>query len=215
MIVHNRMTRNPVTITPDTPISEAQRTMRKEKVHRLPVLDKKKELVGIVTEKDLLYASPSPATTLDIHEMTYLLSRLTVSKVMTKKVISVTSDTVLEEAARVMVDNDIGGLPIVDSGKLVGIITESDIFKVFMELFGARSSGLRVTLLVPDKPGEISALGQAIFEKGGDIISLGTFLGTDASNSICTVKVTGLGVEELKEALTGPCCIEIIDIRET
>jgi acetoin utilization protein AcuB len=215
MIVHNRMTRNPVTITPDTPISEAQRTMRKEKVHRLPVLDKKKELVGIVTEKDLLYASPSPATTLDIHEMTYLLSRLTVSKVMTKKVISVTSDTVLEEAARVMVDNDIGGLPIVDSGKLVGIITESDIFKVFMELFGARSSGLRVTLLVPDKPGEISALGQAIFEKGGDIISLGTFLGTDASNSTCTVKVTGLGVEELKEALTGPCCIEIIDIRET
>jgi len=215
MIVHNRMTRNPVTITPDTPISEAQRTMRKEKVHRLPVLDKKKELVGIVTEKDLLYASPSPATTLDIHEMTYLLSRLTVSKVMTKKVISVTSDTVLEEAARVMVDNDIGGLPIVDSGKLVGIITESDIFKVFMELFGARSSGLRVTLLVPDKPGEISALGQAIFEKGGDIISLGTFLGTDASNSTCTVKVVGLGVEELKEALTGPCCIEIIDIRET
>jgi acetoin utilization protein AcuB len=209
------MTRNPVTITPETPISDAQRIMRKEKIHRLPVLDKKKALIGIVTEKDLLYASPSPATTLDIHEMTYLLAKLTVQKVMTKKVISIPSSTVLEEAARIMVDNDIGGLPIVDGDKLVGIITESDIFKVFMELFGARSSGLRATLLVPDQPGELSELSKAIFDKGGDIISLGTFLGTDSSNSICTCKVTGIGLEELKEAVTGPYCLEIIDIRET
>ncbi|NQT58131.1 MAG: CBS domain-containing protein [Bacteroidetes bacterium] len=213
MIVEKRMTRNPVTISPDTPVAEAQRIMRREKIHRLPVLNKKKELIGIVTEKDLLYASPSPATTLDIHEITYLLSQLTVSKVMKKQVLTIPSDTVLEEAARIMVDNDIGGLPIVDSGVLVGIITESDIFKVFMELFGARHSGLRVTLLIPDKPGEISALGQAVFEKGGDIISLGTFLGTDASNAVCTMKVTGLAKEVLVEALK-PCSLEIIDIRE-
>ena len=213
MIVKNRMTRNPITISPDTPVAEAQRIIRREKIHRLPVLNKKKELVGIVTEKDLLYASPSPATTLDIHEITYLLSQLTVKKVMSTQVLTITSDTVLEEAARIMVDSDIGGLPIVDSGSLVGIITESDLFKVFMELFGARHSGLRVTLLIPDKPGEISALGQAITEKGGDIISLGTFLGTDASNAVCTMKVQGLAKDVLVEALK-PCSIEIIDIRE-
>ncbi len=213
MIVKNRMTRNPITISPDTPVAEAQRIIRREKIHRLPVLNKKKELVGIVTEKDLLYASPSPATTLDIHEITYLLSQLTVKKVMSTQVLTITSDTVLEEAARIMVDSDIGGLPVVDSGSLVGIITESDLFKVFMELFGARHSGLRVTILIPDKPGEISALGQAITEKGGDIISLGTFLGTDASNAVCTIKVQGLAKDVLVEALK-PCSIEIIDIRE-
>ncbi len=213
MIVKNRMTRNPITISPDTPVAEAQRIMRREKIHRLPVLNKKKELVGIVTEKDLLYASPSPVSTLDIHEMTYLLSQLTVKKVMSTQVLTIPSDTVLEEAARIMVDSDIGGLPIVDSGSLVGIITESDLFKVFMELFGARHSGLRVTLLIPDKPGEISALGQAITEKGGDIISLGTFLGTDASNAVCTMKVQGLAKDVLVEALK-PCSIELIDIRE-
>jgi len=213
MIVKNRMTRNPITISPDTPVAEAQRIIRREKIHRLPVLNKKKELVGIVTEKDLLYASPSPVSTLDIHEMTYLLSQLTVKKVMSTQVLTIPSDTVLEEAARIMVDSDIGGLPIVDSGSLVGIITESDLFKVFMELFGARHSGLRVTILIPDKPGEISALGQAITEKGGDIISLGTFLGTDASNAVCTIKVQGLAKDVLVEALK-PCSIEIIDIRE-
>lgn len=213
MIVKNRMTRNPITISPDTPVAEAQRIIRREKIHRLPVLNKKKELVGIVTEKDLLYASPSPATTLDIHEITYLLSQLTVKKVMSTQVLTIPSDTVLEEAARIMVDSDIGGLPVVDSGSLVGIITESDLFKVFMELFGARHSGLRVTILIPDKPGEISALGQAITEKGGDIISLGTFLGTDASNAVCTIKVQGLAKDVLVEALK-PCSIEIIDIRE-
>ena len=213
MIVKNRMTRNPITISPDTPVAEAQRIIRREKIHRLPVLNKKKELVGIVTEKDLLYASPSPATTLDIHEITYLLSQLTVKKVMSTQVLTITSDTVLEEAARIMVDSDIGGLPVVDSGSLVGIITESDLFKVFMELFGARHSGLRVTILIPDKPGEISALGQAITEKGGDIISLGTFLGTNASNAVCTIKVQGLAKDVLVEALK-PCSIEIIDIRE-
>jgi len=177
------------------------------------VINRKHELVGIVTEKDLLYASPSPATSLDIHEVAYLLAKLTVDKVMTKNAVTVNSDTLLEDAARIMVDADIGGLPIVDDGRLVGIITESDIFKIFIELFGVREKGLRVSLIIPDKPGELSALGQAIYEKNGDIISLGTFLGTDASNALCVMKITGLDVETAREALT-PCCLEILDIRE-
>ncbi len=213
MTVGKRMTRNPFTAAPDTPVAEARRIMQREKIHRLPVVNKKHELIGIVTEKDLLYASPSPATSLDIHEVAYLLAKLTVDRVMTKNAVTVNSDTLLEDAARIMVDADIGGLPIVDDGRLVGIITESDIFKIFIELFGVREKGLRVSLIIPDKPGELSALGQAIYEKNGDIISLGTFLGTDASNALCVMKITGLDVKTATAALT-PCCLEILDIRE-
>lgn len=213
MIVERRMTRNPVTIRQDVPVAEAQRLMRQEKIHRLPVLDKHKALVGIVTEKDLLYASPSPASTLDVYEMNYLLSKLTVKQVMSTPVISIAPDTPIEEAARVMADNDIGGLSVVSDGKLVGIITESDIFKMFIELFGARETGIRISMLVPSHPGELAKLANAVFEHGGDIISFGTFLGTSPENAVCAMKVTDMDKEQLIEVLT-PYVIEFQDVRE-
>ena len=98
MIIERRMTRNPVTATPDMSIAEASALMKQEKVHRLPVLDKDKKLVGIITEKDILYASPSPASSLSIHEMAYLLSKLTVKKLMSKNVVTISKDTTVEEA---------------------------------------------------------------------------------------------------------------------
>lgn len=213
MIVERRMTRNPVTIRQNMPVADAQKLMRQEKVHRLPVLDENKKLVGIVTEKDLLYASPSPASTLDVYEMNYLLSKLTVKQVMSSPVISVPSNTPVEEAARVMADNDIGGLSVVDDGVLVGIITESDIFKLFIELFGAREKGVRLSMLVSGEPGELAKLANTIFENGGDIISLGTFLGTCPENALCAMKVTGIEKDRLIEILT-PIVIEFKDIRE-
>src|SRR5512136_900821 len=111
MLVRERMSSHPVTVTADTPITEALRTMREKDVRRLPVLDAGGRLVGIVSEKDVLYASPSPATSLSIYEMHYLLSHLLVAEVMTRDVITVTPDTPLEEAARIMCDHKIGGLP--------------------------------------------------------------------------------------------------------
>jgi acetoin utilization protein AcuB len=138
MKVGQRMTRNPITITPDVTVPEAQAIMRREKIQRLPVVDNKGQLVGIVTSLDLIHASPSPATSLDIYEMHYLLSKLHVEKVMTKNVITVTQDLPIEEAARIMVDNKISGLPVMRGDILVGIITETDLFKLFIELFGAR-----------------------------------------------------------------------------
>ncbi|MCF7941165.1 MAG: CBS domain-containing protein [Spirochaetia bacterium] len=213
MIVGHRMTQNPVTIRQDVPVAEAQRIMRQEKIHRLPVLDKDKNLVGIVTEKDLLYASPSPASTLDVYELNYLLSKLTVKKVMSTPVISIPPDTVIEEAARVMADNDIGGLSVVEQGKLVGIITESDIFKIFIELFGARERGVRISMLVPVEPGELAKLAGSIYENGGDIISFGTFLGTSPTNALCAMKVTGISKEETIRILT-PLVQEFKDVRE-
>ncbi len=141
MLVAERMTRNPIVIRDDTPIDKALKIMRDNKVRRLPVLNDKGALVGIVSERDLLFASPSPATTLSIYELHYLLARIAVADVMTTEVITVTEDTSLKEAARIMADNRIGGLPVERKGELVGIITETDLFKIFLELLEAQEVG--------------------------------------------------------------------------
>ncbi|MFA6695823.1 MAG: CBS domain-containing protein, partial [Sphaerochaeta sp.] len=164
MIIERRMTRNPVTATPDMSIAEASTLMKQEKVHRLPVLDKEKRLVGIITEKDILYATPSPATSLSIHEMAYLLSKLTVKKLMSKNVVSITKDTTVEEAARMMVDQDLSSLPVLEGQQLIGIVTKSDMFKILLELFGARHFGVRLTFVVEDKPGTIAKISQVLSE---------------------------------------------------
>ncbi len=189
MTIERRMTLNPVTISPDASVVEASELMKREKVHRLPVLDKDKKLVGVISEKDILYASPSPASSLSIHEMAYLLSQLTVRKLMTKNPVTVSKDIPVEEAARIMVDQDLSCLPVVEDGRLVGIVSKSDLFKILIELFGARTKGARVSFLVDDKPGLIADISKDVANAGLDIISFGTFMGTDPTNRICTVKV--------------------------
>ena len=213
MLVGERMTRNPVTITPDASLDEALELMRQKRVRRLPVLDEEGRLVGIVSEMDLLYASPSPATTLSVFEMHYLLGRIRVGDVMTREVITVTEQTPLEEAARIMADNKIGGLPVVDDGKLIGIITETDLFKIFLELLGAREAGVRLTMLVEDKKGELAGITGEIARMGGNIISLGQFWGDDSTNRLITLKVSGLTKQDLVKALEG-WVLEIIDVRD-
>ncbi len=213
MIIERRMTKNPVTITPEASVVEASELMKKEKVHRLPVLDKDKNLIGVISEKDILFATPSPASSLSIHEMAYLLSKLTVRKLMTKNPVTINRTTTVEEAARLMVDQDLSCLPVVEEGKLVGIVSKSDMFKILLELFGARHFGIRLSFLVDDKPGTIAAVSRAISDAGYDIISFGTFMGTDPSNAICTIKVQGCTKEALLELLS-PLVKEILDIRE-
>ena len=214
MIIARRMTRNPVTATPDMSVGEASDLMRREKVHRLPVLDKNKNLVGVITEKDVLYASPSPATSLSIHEMAYLLSKLKVKDLMTRDVVTITEDTTVEEAARLMVDQDLSCLPVINaSGKLVGIVSKSDMFRILLELFGARHYGVRMSFLVEDKPGTIAEISRALADKGLDIISFGTFAGTDPTNAICTIKVQGCTMDELVGVIK-PFVSEILDVRE-
>ncbi|MDY0244324.1 MAG: CBS domain-containing protein [Sphaerochaeta sp.] len=213
MIIERRMTRNPVTATPDMSIAEASTLMKQEKVHRLPVLDKEKRLVGIITEKDILYATPSPATSLSIHEMAYLLSKLTVKKLMSKNVVSITKDTTVEEAARMMVDQDLSSLPVLEGQQLIGIVTKSDMFKILLELFGARHFGVRLTFVVEDKPGTIAKISQALSEAGIDIITFGTFMGTDPTNAICTIKVQGASISKVVE-LVKPYVSQLLDVRE-
>jgi len=213
MLVHERMSKNPYTIQADTPVEEALKRMREVHIRRFPVLDKSGQLVGIVAEKDLLYASPSPATSLSIYEMHYLLSKLTVGQVMVKNVITVAEDTPVEEAARIMADHKIGSLPVVRDGHLVGIITETDLFKLFLELLGARKKGIRITMLVPDVKGELAKITTAIAKLGGNIIALGTFLGEDPTNQLVTVKVNDVPKDTLVATLK-PLVLEIIDARE-
>ncbi len=213
MIISRRMTRNPVTATPEMSVGEASDLMKREKVHRLPVLDKDKNLVGVITEKDVLHASPSPATSLSIHEMAYLLSKLKVRDLMTKDVVTISEDTTVEEAARLMVDQDLSCLPVVQGNKLVGIVSKSDMFRILLELFGARHYGVRMSFLVEDKPGTIARISAALAAKGLDIVSFGTFTGTDPTNAICTIKVQGCTKTELLD-LMKPLVAEVLDIRE-
>ncbi|MEA5027522.1 MAG: CBS domain-containing protein [Sphaerochaeta associata] len=213
MIIERRMTRNPVTATPDMSIAEASALMKQEKVHRLPVLDKDKKLVGIITEKDILYATPSPASSLSIHEMAYLLSKLTVKKLMSKNVVTINKDTTVEEAARMMVDQDLSSLPVLEGDKLIGIVTKSDMFKILLELFGARHFGVRVSFIVEDKPGTIAKISQALSEQGIDIITIGTFMGTDPTNAICTIKVQGAPISKVVEIIK-PFVSQLLDVRE-
>jgi len=207
------MTHNPITIKPTVPISEALEWMRREKVHRFPVVDKKARLVGIVTHTDLLHAAPSSATSLSIWEVTYLLSQVQVRETMTKKVITVTEDCPLEEAARIMADNKIGGLPVMRGDVVVGIITESDLFKVFLEILGAREKGVRLTLLAPYIKGSLAQIASGITEQGGNILALNVFLGDDPSNWGCHLKVADISKDQLVEVVE-PLAVKIVDIRE-
>jgi acetoin utilization protein AcuB len=211
MLVGERMTHPVIPVHPETSVPEALTMMRREKIRRLPVVDHG-QLVGIVTDRDLLHASASPATTLSVWELNYLLSKLTVAKVMSTEVITVTENTPIEEAARLMADNKIGGLPVMRDGNVVGMITETDLFRVLLEMTGAREKGVRATVLVPDRAGQLAQLTKAVADMGGNIIALSTFAGENLSNSTVMCKIVGVDVDTLREQLT-PIVQRIVDIR--
>jgi len=213
MLVKERMSHPVLTITPDVPVQEALARMRSDKVRRYPVVDKRGKLIGIVTDSDLMNASPSEATTLSVWEVNYLLSRITVERVMTRNPITVSEDTTVEEAARIMADNKIGGLPVLRDNRLVGIITETDLFKIFLEMLGARTAGVRVTVEVPDTPGKLHEITGAIYQLGGNIQGMGAVLGETSETRTLTLKVTGVSLDALKSALQ-PLVEKVVDIRE-
>ncbi len=202
MLVGERMSRPVISIQPDMPVQDALALFRKEHIRRAPVI-KDGKLVGIVSDKDLLNASPSPVTSLSVWEINYLISKIKVAEVMTRKVITVKIDTPIEEAARVMADNKFGGLPVVDGGRVVGIITETDLFKIFLELMGAREPGVRVTAQVVDAPGELARLTKAIAEIGGNFIAFGQFTGPEVGTRLVTFKVAGNKKDSVKKAVEG------------
>lgn len=211
MFVGERMSRPVIAVAPDMPINDVLAMFRRERIRRAPVM-KDGKLVGIVSERDLLNATPSSVTTLSIWELNYLISKVTVKNVMAKKVVTVDQDTPIEEAARIMADKKIGGMPVVSAGKVVGIITETDLFKILLELMGARQKALRVTATLADKPGQLAKLTRAIAQNGGNFISFGMFSGPDANSKVVTFKVEGMQKNKIKEVLE-PVVVKFWDMR--
>lgn len=212
MLVGYRMTKDPITISPDLPIAEALEQMRQNKVHRFPVLDKKGKLVGIVSHSDLLYAAPSSATSLNVWEVTYLLNRIQVKEVMTKNVVTVDEDCPIEDAARLMREHSIGGLPVMRDEAVVGIITESDLFQVFLELLKAQETGVRLTALAPNVKGSLAKISSAISDSGGLIHSLNAYVAEDPAEWGFVVKAADISKEELLQAVE-PLVVKILDVR--
>ena len=213
MLVGERMSKPVITIHPQASLDDAWQLMSSEKISRLPVVDKKGKMVGIITEKQILRYSPSLATTLDVYEIKGAMARMTVDKVMQTDVVTIDADTPIEEAARIMEDRDISGIPVIDQNQLVGMITEADLFKAFLEVLGARLPGIRLAVLVSIGPGQLARLTQAVFNAGGNIISLGTFSGPSSETGEILMKVDGLAKDALVE-LVKPFVIKILNVRE-
>ena len=215
MLVRECMTHDPVAVKPDTTVHRALRLMRESKVGRFPVVDDHGKLVGIVSHDDLLSSSPSPATTLAVWEIPELLAKIKVETVMSREVITVSEDTPLEEAARIMADRKIGGLPVMREKTLSGIITKTDLFKVLMELLGGRRVGVRATVSISGAKGTLAKITSAVFGVGGDIVGLGIREVPNASGPQWQIilKVQDLPKDRLVETLR-PVVDGIQDVRE-
>jgi acetoin utilization protein AcuB len=194
-----------VTITPDTSLQDALDLMHEHRFRRLPVVDELGRLMGIVSERDLLYASPPPPPLLSALDLDRPLADFEVRQIMTRQVITTRPDTFVEDAARLMADNKIGGLPVVDEDNgVVGVITETDIFKAFIELYGAGQSGLYLTLRVADRKGFMAELSKAVLGLGGDIVGLSSSYDEATGDYRLVIKGDGVHkgqVVELIEAL--------------
>lgn len=180
MLVQEWMTKEVVTITPDTSMMKASRLMKDKKVRRLPVVDDNNRVVGIISDRDVKEASPSKATTLDMHELYYLLSELKIKDIMTKTPICAEATDSVEGVALVLMERGFGGMPVVDKErKLVGIITESDIFRVLVSITGVNSGGMQLAFELPTQRGTLRPVLDTLRDNGGSIVSVLTSQGSE------------------------------------
>ncbi len=210
MNVGRRMSHPVITVTPNLPITKAHELMARENINQCPVV-KNGKLVGMLTEGDILHAYPSSATTLAVWEITSLIEKIKVEDVMDKKIHTVEEDTPIETAARILSDHKVSALPVLRGKELVGIITDSDLFKIMLEMLGARRPGVRFSVLTDNRPGEIAKISQAIYQNGGDITALSTFEGDSASNFMITMKVDGIEPGKLKK-IVQPLVLTFLNI---
>lgn len=201
MLVKDWMTKDPVTITDDTSMMKAIHLMKQHRFRRLPVMHGG-ELVGVVTDRDLKEASPSKATTLDVHELYYLLAELQVKDIMTRNPITVREDDTVEHAAQIMLEHTISGLPVVNAdGRLTGIITQSDVFRAFMHITGIQQGGIQFALKLEDKPGLIKEVVDLLRSRGARFISLLTSTATSEEGyREVYIRVKNLPPEEVAAA---------------
>jgi len=213
MFVRSYMTSDPVFVSPDDNFHQAMHVLRKQGVRHLPVLEKDR-LVGIVVEKDLLSNQPSPATALSLYEIYSLLETLRIRQFMSRPVITVEGDCPLEEAAKIMVEHKISCLPVMDGELLIGIITETDVFKALVEVLGGEEEGLRFVLGVPDQVGQLALISDRIAKAGGNIIAVASSrLRPDGLHTVM-IKETGAKRDALQQLEQGTKVV-IEDVRPT
>jgi len=200
MYVKNRMTKDPYTIQADAPITEVVELMRIKNLKRIPVLDGER-VVGILTDGDIQKVSPTKATALSVFEINYLLAKTTVRDAMTKKVVTISPEDILEEAAVLMRANRISSLPVIDGTRLVGIITESDIFDAFIDLLGARDIGTRLVIETDDKPGILSDVANIVSEYGANINHIAAYRREEEKRSDVVIRMDTLDSETIIESL--------------
>jgi acetoin utilization protein AcuB len=214
MLVKDRMTPDPICGHPDMPVTEAQMLMQQHNFRHLPILDTDGKLVGLITQRSLIQAIPSGLRSVSPSVVTYTLAKIKARHVMVKDVITIQEDVALEEAARIMADKKIGCLPVLRDGKLAGIISDNDIFGTMVNLLGARRGGVRVTVLQPDRAGEVARISSAISQKGGYLSVFVTYPTADPTTWASVLKVTNLPEQTIVETLNTLPDIRVQDIRK-
>ncbi len=172
MLVREWMASDVLTVDENTSMMKALHLMKENNIRRLPVLARG-SLVGIISDRDLKEASPSKATTLDVHELYYLLAEIKVKEIMTKNPFTIHPDETVERAAVMMLEHKVSGLPVVNSkSELVGLITQSDVFRAFVNITGIYKGGVQFAFSLDDKPGSIKEVADTIREHGGRMVSI-------------------------------------------
>jgi acetoin utilization protein AcuB len=213
MRVKNRMTPNPITANPKTNYNEALRLMKQNHVRHLPIVDKKGNPVGIVTEGDMLRAEPSPVTTLRVFEIAAYLENVTMESLMTSPVLAVDESCSITNAANFMLINEIDSLLVMREETLVGIITIADIFRTFIEITGGGQPGSRIEAKMPIQKGHLAPFVQALSDAGSFIVSLA--ISNDDDYGYLDVKERGGNEDEMRKEIDKLGYVEILSFRQS
>ena len=201
MIVANRMKRNPVFVDEGDSMKRAMELLKEHEIRHLPVLKDGEKLVGILSERDIKQASPSPATALEIREIFYLLDKVKVKQIMTRRPYTVSSTTPIEEAALIIREKKIGCLPVVDEGRLVGILTETDIIDAFISAMGVNGPGYRIELALPNRPGKLLELLKLLKDFDANVVSVATAAHDDPDKIVNILRFEARNYKVVKAAI--------------
>ncbi len=202
MLIQNWMTQHVITVTPETSMLKAGKLMREHNIRRLPVIDTHNTVIGIISDRDIRDASPSKATTLDMHEMYYLLAELKVRDVMTKNPVTLNAQDTVDVAAKLMHEKKFGGMPVINEhGTLAGIITDQDVFKAFLRFTGSRRGGLLLGFELLDESGIMRPIFNALYDHKANIISMLTTRETPNKMVSAYVRIHPLPLEEEEQLL--------------
>jgi acetoin utilization protein AcuB len=214
MLVKDLMTSNLVYGHPEMPVAEAQELLQQHQIRHLPILDAERKLVGLITERSLVHAIPAAGKNVSPFIANYVLAKIKTRQIMVHDVVTTDENTAIEDAARIMADKKIGCLPVMREGQLVGIISDHDLFKAMVNLLGARRQGLRLTVLQPDRAGEVARISRAIAEIGGYLSVFVTYPTSNPAVWASVVKVTNVPKEVLINTLRQLPEIRVQDVRE-